>query len=532
MNKTRVATVLFSICFIASLASANETRKIIYSETDGAELFGFSTGLYGNQAYIGAPAGRTLPGAGFIYDVTTGTKLHKLLPSEPRDDDFFAFDGDLNDSFVIVGDPGNPSSVSSPGSVYIFDVSTGNELRRVFPSDSIVGDEFGFGTAIDGNNMVIGAPNLGERAGSAYIFDVTNGMQLHELTSSESVVGDEFGWDVSIGGNYAVVGAPGSFEALGLVRGNAYVFDVTTGQQMMELIPAEGTPGDEFGFSIAVDGTTAIVGAPDGGVGAGSAYLFDLTTGQQMHRLTASDSQDHNDFGSAVEIHGDIALVGAQGQAGVAGATYVYNVKTGEELAKLTPSDLVASDAFGTAVSVFDGVVVASSPRDDDTGFNSGAAYVFAPGPGDFNFDKELTARDIDLLSRQAREDFHGDFFDLNDDSLVDAEDRRIWVEEIARTYAGDANLDGQFTSDDFIVMFAANEFEDGLVENSSWGTGDFTGDGEFTTNDLIAAFQTGAYENGPRPAVAIVPEPSAVCLAIVGLFGMLAVQRNTRQTC
>lgn len=531
MNTTRAATVFLTICLISTLSFGNETRKIIYNETEGAELLGFATGLYGDIAFLGAPAGRVLPGAGFIYDVTTGNKLHKLTPSEPRADDFFAFDGDLNQDFAIVGDPGNPSMVSSPGSVYIFDVATGNELRRVFPNDSIIGDEFGFGTSIDGTNMLIGAPNLSARPGSAYIFDVTTGNQLHELTSNESVTGDEFGWDVSIGGNYAVVGAPGSFEVLGLTRGNAYVFDVTTGQQTMELIANEGTPGDEFGFSIAVDGTTAIVGAPDGGVGAGSAYLFDLTTGQQLHRLTASDSQDHNDFGSAVEIHGDIALVGAQGQAGVPGATYVFNVKTGEELAKLTPSDLVSSDAFGTAISVFDGVVVASSPRDDDTGFNAGAAYVFAPGTGDFDYDGELTANDIDLLSKQARRDLNGDFFDLNDDSLVNEADRRIWIEEIANTYAGDANLDGEFSSDDFIIIFSSNEFEDGEAENSSWRDGDWNGDGEFSTNDLILAFQTGAYEKGPRVAFAAVPEPASVCLAILGLFGILAIQRNSRQT-
>ncbi len=184
MNTTRAATVFFSICLISSLASANETRKILYSDTEGAELFGFSNGLYGDLAYLGAPAGRVLPGAGFIYDVTTGTKLHKLMPSQPRDDDFFAFDGALNDSFAIIGDPGNPSMVTAVGSVYVFDVTTGNELRRVVPNDSIVGDEFGFGTAIHGNNMVIGAPNLSERPGSAYIFDAATGNQLHKLTSN------------------------------------------------------------------------------------------------------------------------------------------------------------------------------------------------------------------------------------------------------------------------------------------------------------------------------------------------------------
>jgi hypothetical protein len=48
-------------------------------------------------------------------------------------------------------------------------------------------------------------------------------------------------------------------------------------QPLPKLVAIDGAMGDEFGYSVAVDGNYAIVGAPrnDGdGVDTGSAYIF------------------------------------------------------------------------------------------------------------------------------------------------------------------------------------------------------------------------------------------------------------------
>ncbi|MCA9216514.1 MAG: hypothetical protein KDB27_25770, partial [Planctomycetales bacterium] len=59
----------------------------------------------------------------------------------------------------------------------------------------------------------------------------------------------------------------------------------------------------------------------------------------------------------------------------------------------------------------------------------------------------------------------------------------------------GDANLDGRFDTQDLVTVFQANEYEDGIVANSTWSEGDWTCDGDFSTSDLVAAFQAGNYE-------------------------------------
>ncbi|MEZ6120484.1 MAG: Ig-like domain-containing protein [Pirellulaceae bacterium] len=123
---------------------------------------------------------------------------------------------------------------------------------------------------------------------------------------------------------------------------------------------------------------------------------------------------------------------------------------------------------------------------------------------GDFDLDGSLTLVDIELLSAEVRRGLHDVTYDLNDDGLVDQEDRRVWVEEIAGTYFGDSNLDGQFNSSDLILVFQAGAFEDNFRFNSTWETGDWNGDRDFGTADLIVAFQAGSFEQGNRQRVGI----------------------------
>ena len=136
---------------------------------------------------------------------------------------------------------------------------------------------------------------------------------------------------------------------------------------------------------------------------------------------------------------------------------------------------------------------------------------------GDFSTDGTLDVADLDRLSRKVREGTNKIAFDLNDDGLVNAEDRRVWVEELKFTYFGDANLDGEFSTSDMVAVFTSAEYEDDIEGNSTWAEGDWDGDGDFGTRDLVFAFQFGRFEQGPR-------EPQAVPEPVIGLIGYLAL--------
>ena len=145
---------------------------------------------------------------------------------------------------------------------------------------------------------------------------------------------------------------------------------------------------------------------------------------------------------------------------------------------------------------------------------------------GDFNNDGVLDAADINLLTAEVNAGTNRADFDLNQDNLVSADDRLIWINELRKTYVGDSNLDGVFDTTDFVGVFQAGQYEDGVAGNSTWETGDWNGDTEFDSGDFVAAFQGGGFEQGPRAAVAAVPEPAAALLLLIGA-GLLAVRRR-----
>jgi FG-GAP repeat len=160
----------------------------------------------------------------------------------------------------------------------------------------------------------------------------------------------------------------------------------------------------EFGVSVAVDGDTAVVGAPRddaGGSDSGSAYVFvrSESSWTEEAKLTASDAAADDFFGSSVAVSGDTVVVGAFGNddAGTdSGSAYVF-VRSGSSWSqqqKLTASDGAAGDRFGGSVAVSGDTVVVGAFRDDDAGDNSGSAYVFVGSGSSWTEEAKLTASD------------------------------------------------------------------------------------------------------------------------------------------
>ena len=265
----------------------------------------------------------------------------------------------------------------------------GDQRSKLLPDDGARWDNFGYSAAISGDTAVVGAhgDDDNDGSGSAYLFDATTGAQLFKLLPDDGAAWDFFGWSVAISGDTAVVGAYHDDDN-GPDSGSAYLFDATTGEQLFKLLPDDGAAFEWFGVSVAISGDTVVVGAygdDDNGSGSGSAYLFDATTGEQFFKLLPADGARDDQFGFSVAISGDTVVVGApedNDNSSNSGSAYLFDATTGVQLFKLLADDGAADDLFGFSVAISGDTAVVGAWGDDDNGVNSGSVYLFDAGNG------------------------------------------------------------------------------------------------------------------------------------------------------
>ncbi|MEP2101668.1 MAG: FG-GAP repeat protein [Parasphingorhabdus sp.] len=176
--------------------------------------------------------------------------------------------------------------------------------------------------------------------------------------------------------------------------------------EQQKLLADDGASEDFFGFSVAISGDTAIIGAfraddEDIGIDAGSAYIFTRseTIWRQQAKLTASDGAPSDTLGGNVAISGDTAVAGAIGHdqnGDNSGAAYVFTRSgtTWNQQTKLTAADGAEGDAFGQSIALSGDTLVIGAPHDDDNGNGSGSVYVFTRSGTTWHQQAKLTAAD------------------------------------------------------------------------------------------------------------------------------------------
>lgn len=461
--KATTAIVFFSGAALATglwaaPTSANPlvTETIVQaSDADLDDRLGQAVSIDGNVGIAGANRNNDAgpnSGATYLFDARTGAELHKLTASDAEERDIFGHSVGISGNTAIVSAQSSDDAGDRSGSAYLFDVTTGQELFKLTASDAAEGDFFGHGIGISGNIAIVGAhgdDDLGSVSGSAYLFDVATGNELRKLTASDGAAGDQFGYWAAIDGNVAIVGAKYDDHA-GFRSGSAYLFDVTTGEELHKLTASDTESGDQFGYAVAIEGNTAVVGAwhdNDAGFDSGSVYVFDVTTGNELLKITASDASARDYFGYAFDISDNTLLVGAYGDDGEdgdspnAGSVYLYDLTFGDELVKLTASDAGSGDEFGTAVGLSDKVGFVGSWQSDGEVADIGRGYLFdvsavLPPGADFNDDGVVDDDDLLLWERMTMPRL-----DANDDDHVGGTDFILWQQRYSTETALDASV-------------------------------------------------------------------------------------------
>ena len=194
------------------------------------------------------------------------------------------------------------------------------QQARLYAPDGQADDHFGANVAIDGDTLLVGAPAVGDDVGAAYVYVRADGMWSWQqtLAPSTSASGDRFGYSVAIEGDTAVIGAPGRNGAKGDDAGLVYIFTrsgtVWTLQATPHTLPEQ--IGGQLGTAVAISGTTVLAGAP--GIGtdsAGTAWVFTGSGAAWSNTgvLVDPDGVTGDRLGVCLDVSGDLALVSAPG---------------------------------------------------------------------------------------------------------------------------------------------------------------------------------------------------------------------------
>jgi hypothetical protein len=269
-------------------------KKILASDRAQGDQFGWSVGISGDYAIAGARYNddtANSSGSAYIFrrtgtnDWDVGTKI---LAPERAASEYFGYSVGISGDYAIVGAYNKLQDVLRPGAAWIFRRTGTNAWdagTKLLASERAAGDRFGWSVAIDGDYTIVGAPyndDGGNDSGSAYIFRRTGTSTWDagtKIIASDDAQADLFGYGVGISGDYAIVGAFLNDDG-GTNSGSAYIFR-RTGTNAWDagtkIIASDDAQGDNFGWSVGISGDYAIVGAPlndDGGDSSGSAYTF------------------------------------------------------------------------------------------------------------------------------------------------------------------------------------------------------------------------------------------------------------------
>ena len=394
-NAVAIVTILAATLLSMSWALAdtiNQDFKIEASDGMRSAQFGHSVAISGEYICVGAQFHDGIAdeaGAAYVYNSSTGEELYSLTSDSTFDFDLFGSAVDIENGFLAVGAP-TAYNHSGKGEVYIFNIETGVQIRKIIASDASYSPGFGTSLDMDDGFMVVGDPLDYEdpyaTAGSAYVINYETGAEIHRLIADDYRNMDYFGSSVAMDDGVIVVGATGDDDN-GSQSGSAYLFDAATGEQLFKLIADDGYNWEYFGFSVAIENGIVAVGAPYHMADRGGVYLFDVSTGEQITKIMATTPGADDLFGRTVEIDDGNLAIGAVGygeNSTETGLVYLFDLATGEELHHFSVPGIYESAGLGSSVSLDNGKMVTGAYRDSDGGWEEefGSAYIFSYGSG------------------------------------------------------------------------------------------------------------------------------------------------------
>ena len=247
--------------FLFDLSSGTILQKFVPPHTF-SEIAGFPVALDGNYAIVTKTLdlnySRRSNGSVYLFDTTNGDLLHRFVtPDIIANGDFFASSRRsqsvaLSGNHVLIGSYGDDERGDNSGSAYLFDTETGGLLHEFLAPDGAASDQFGYSVALHNDYAVITSRSdrndSGKETGSVYLFDVTSGDFIQKFVLSEEHKDRshaQFGKSLALYGNHILISdvadntysSGGRTDNRGVNSGAAYVYTIDGGQENPEKIP-------------------------------------------------------------------------------------------------------------------------------------------------------------------------------------------------------------------------------------------------------------------------------------------------------
>ena len=308
--------------------------------------FAQSVAVAGDVLAVGAPYDDSIwsdSGSVYLYvrENDTWRLKKRIQPKSPRQNGYFGAAVALEGGSLVVGEPG--SEWDQRGYVHIFSKNYGGSgawgvVRSISRPDDChlrVQDGFGAAVAVDGANLLVGAPTACksrddwiDTTGAAYVYSQYGAVFMKKIIAHNGVEGDQFGSSVSLCGSFAFVGAPDADG--GQLRedvGAVYLYNGSSNWGLHKFLsPTETLADDHFGTSLSCSASYAAVGAPatSSSYGdddrKGTVYLYGRNQGGTGNWGLAGkfaeedyyneDSGRNNHFGQSVSLAGTSLVVG------------------------------------------------------------------------------------------------------------------------------------------------------------------------------------------------------------------------------
>ncbi len=309
------------------------------------DSFGASVAIDGDWIAVGAPgdgsSGLTNAGVVHVYKVIAGSVVYigPLYDSSPEQNAGFGTSVAIDDTVLVAGAPYATGTLPDEGRATVFEVSgSAWSTAGLLISPTGTSDEkLGMSVDVSGTTILCGAPGTDSAQGTVLVYIKTGGgwQQWSSFVSPVQASDNRFGYSVAIEGDYVIVGEPGS-DVAGIDAGMAYAYQDSLGavvfSWVQDLQPAWLSPGDAMGMSVAIDGTTALVGIPVGqgiGVDTGRVDRWVQSGGTYTHTnlFYGSDlgSFDTATLGWSVSASGHLNVGGAPAADSDTGVVYVFS---------------------------------------------------------------------------------------------------------------------------------------------------------------------------------------------------------------